>query len=363
MQTKTESESVQGNPINIFQSTLDPNCRPFTPAAVRTGELSEETNQEILSEFSLSLSSGLDSTLSTALSLSLSKAEDDPLPEDPKLFLPELDISQDELKETQLRAVAGQELKVHLPLVNDNNVIPPPIFPFASHWSGKSRPPLLPTPKNFPPFGPRQSETESCGEQETVLSPWSPATTLSSQESLAVRKQGMVRRFSVGRTPLTPGNIGQSSERKTYSEVLALPEEEKEEEEDWQPLGLSWMPPSLTESHPVPDEYLVTKVIGSKLPSIKLHNCHTDLLFFLFYSFQSDLQQLVAAGLLFDRGWRFHKVEELWLARWPGLAPERKGPELEWEEGLYQYFDVKAWKRIPGWFRLHYDKLAERPHN
>ena len=366
LQTKADSESVQGNPINIFQSTLDPNCRPFTPAAVRTGELNEETNQEILSELSLSLSSGLDSSLSTALSLSLSKTEDDPLPEDPKLFLPELDISHDELKETQLKAVAGQELKVHLPLVSDNSVIPPPIFPFASHWSGKSRPPLLPTPKNFPPFGPRQSETESCVEQEPVLlSPWSPATTtLSSHESLAVRKQGMVRRFSVGKTPLTPGNIGQSSDRKTYSEVLSLPNEEKEEpqeeeEEDWQPLGISWMPPSLTESHPVPDEYLVTKVIGSKLPNIKLHNCHTDLLFFLFYSFQNDLQQLVAAGLLFDRGWRYHKVDELWLARWPGLAPERKGIEMDWEEGLYQYFDVKAWKRIPGWFRLHYDKLGK----
>ena len=32
----------------------------------------------------------------------------------------------------------------------------------------------------------------------------------------------------------------------------------------------------------------------------------------------------------------------------------------DWEEGLYQYFDVKAWMRMPGWFRLKYEELAER---
>ena len=44
------------------------------------------------------------------------------------------------------------------------------------------------------------------------------------------------------------------------------------------------------------------------------------------------------------------------LARWPGVTPEKK--TVEWEEGLYQYFDVKVWKRIPGWFRLNYDQLG-----
>ena len=170
----------------------------------------------------------------------------------------------------------------------------------------------------------------------------------------------MLRRMSgENNTALTPGPV---SQRKTYSQVskLTLPEDKKEEETEpgWRPLGQSWMPPSLVESHPTPDEYMVTKVIGSKLPPLKLHNCHTDLLFFLFYSFQCDEQQLVAAGLLFDRGWRYHKLDQVWLARWPGLPPERKSPEFDWEEGLYQYFDVKLWKRIPGWFRLHYDKLG-----
>ena len=362
MQTKTESESVQGNPINIFQSRLDPNSRPFTPASTSLA-LTEEDLQSETASLSL-LTSKSDCSVSEASQLSQSKGGDDPLPDDPKLFLPELDVSQDEPKEgkTKTKAGPGQELKISLTGGLADSILPPPIFPFASHWSGKSRPPLLPTPKNFPPFGPRQSG-EAAGEGGAAQ--LSPGTGLASQESLAVRKAGMLRRLSgepAINTPLTPGNmgLGLGSAQKSFSEAskMILAEAEAEVEAGWQPLGLSWMPPSLVESHPTPDEYLVTKLIGPKLPALKLHNCHTDLLFFLFYSFHSDLQQLVAASLLFDRGWRYHKVDQVWLARWPGQAPERKSSEFDWEEGLYQYFDVKVWKRIPGWFRLHYDKLG-----
>ena len=48
----------------------------------------------------------------------------------------------------------------------------------------------------------------------------------------------------------------------------------------------------------------------------------------------------------------------VWLARWPGVSPEKKTED--WEEGLYQYFDVKVWKKIPGWFRLNYEQLADK---
>ena len=46
------------------------------------------------------------------------------------------------------------------------------------------------------------------------------------------------------------------------------------------------------------------------------------------------------------------------MARWPGVMPEKK--TVEWEEGLYQYFDVKVWRRIPGWFRLNYEYLGTK---
>ena len=358
MQTKTESESVQGNPINIFTSRLDPNSRPFTPAISAGLSLTEEELQSDTASASLSLlTSEPDSSASTSGQLSL-------LPDDPKLFLSEVETSPPD----QPKAAAGpsQELKISLPGALTDSILPPPIFPFNSHWSGKSRPPLLPTPKNFPPFGPRQSGETNAGVFTHHDPPQlSPGPGLASQESLAVRKAGMLRRLSgpgETNTPLTPGNLGTVSTagQKSYSEVskMILSEDEAEAEEGWLPLGLSWMPPSLVESHPTPDEYCVNKVIGPKLPSLKLHNCHTDLLFFIFYSFHCDIQQMLAASLLFDRGWRYHKLEQVWLARWPGLAPERKSSECDWEEGLYQYFDVKVWKRIPGWFRLHYDKLG-----
>ena len=51
-------------------------------------------------------------------------------------------------------------------------------------------------------------------------------------------------------------------------------------------------------------------------------------------------------------------VDRVWLARWPGVSPEKKTED--WEEGLYQYFDVKVWKKIPGWFRLNYEQLADK---
>ena len=351
MQTKTESESVQGNnPINIFQSRLDPNSRPFTPAVSASVTLTEEDLQSETASLSL-LTSEPDSSASTANQPSL-------LPDDPKLFLCELDLdlSQDEPTDGKTKASPSQELKISLPGALTDSILPPPIFPFTSHWSGKSRPPLLPTPKNFPPFGPRQSGETNAGVFTHHDPPQlSPGPGLASQESLAVRKAGMLRRVSGEiNTPLTPGNLGTASS----TSKMILSEDLAEAEAGWLPLGLSWMPPSLVESHPAPDEYCVNKVIGPKLPPLKLQNCHTDLLFFIFYSFHSDLQQMLAASLLFDRGWRYHKVDQVWLARWPGLAPERKSSENNWEEGLYQYFDVKVWKRIPGWFRLHYDKLG-----
>ena len=44
--------------------------------------------------------------------------------------------------------------------------------------------------------------------------------------------------------------------------------------------------------------------------------------------------------------------------RWPGVRPEEK--TSQYEKGLYQYFDVETWRRIPGWFKLEYSQLADK---
>jgi len=108
----------------------------------------------------------------------------------------------------------------------------------------------------------------------------------------------------------------------------------------------------------VPPEYQMSHVIGDRIRPINIRQEHTDLLFFLFYTMHGDAVQLVAASLLFERGWRFHKQQRIWLARWPGVRPEEK--TTSFEKGLYQYFDMNTWKRIPGWFRLDYCQLAEK---
>jgi len=108
----------------------------------------------------------------------------------------------------------------------------------------------------------------------------------------------------------------------------------------------------------IPPEYQMSHVIGDRIRPINIRQEHTDLLFFMFYTMYGDALQLVAASLLFERGWRFHKQQRIWLARWPGVRPEEK--TAAFEKGLYQYFDMNTWKRIPGWFRLDYCQLAEK---
>jgi len=113
-----------------------------------------------------------------------------------------------------------------------------------------------------------------------------------------------------------------------------------------------------TQDLTIPPEYLMSSVIGDRIRPINIRQEHTDLLFFIFYTMHGDALQLVAASLLFERGWRFHKQQRIWLARWPGVRPEEKTNTFE--KGLYQYFDLASWKRIPGWFRLDYCHLVEK---
>jgi len=451
------------NPISIFQSNLDPNCRPFTPASTtinktflgnqpppplppckisieeevasiskepvldRAGlsllsscglstissdqgetSVSNVDNASFLdptSEKSLSMSnnSGQESSFTSSHQLEASKLAEDPLPEDPKSFLPQLDISQDEEKSTKMTGTTTSSSSSSAPaqprfLVSDAALLPPPVFPFAT-WSGKSRPPLLPTPKNFPPFGPRQPQQVPLFEDEIPCSgASSPKSNFISSSlgnsflsnstitgnyiktdlnlSATIKKPPLVSRFSQQQSSLLSSFQDKSSTiwnpnpQEQESRQFKSSADFSSNEKSWGFGGLpnqlaEWdqeigglMSCSLIESYPVPDEYMVARVIGNKLPPVKLTSCHTDLLFFLFYSFQEDYLQLVAASLLFERGWRYHKQDCVWLARWPGVTPEKK--TVEWEEGLYQYFDVKVWKRIPGWFRLNYDQLAEK---
>jgi len=430
--TRSEPQPIKAGrkTVDVLQSTLDPTSRPFTPASFKSSlslqsnnsyedtsavSVKSKSQHEVEEYFSYFGEDGPHSSKACSGSFStsvLSKAEssiqshgsffaDDPV-EDLKSILPDSDVdtSIDGLKDCLVERKQYSETST-FPDISSNIVAPPPpILPlFASHWSGKSRPPLLPTPKNFPPYGPRSvpapiyeadEESVSCSlmpnpffkQHLPAMATSAPVPNFKYKQPFQVevgetnllsKRSSMIE--NLGKKPnvvsmmlldekqsstLPRSSLSMSSCQEDIDHKDNSPQLEKGSlfSEDWDPSFPHLEPCSLLESHPVPDEYMVAKVIGGKLPLIKLGSCHTDLLFFLFYAWVKDTTQLMAAYLLFERGWRYHMVEKVWLARWPGVTPEKKTGD--WEEGLYQYFDVKAWRRIPGWFRLKYVELAEK---
>ncbi|KAM6985357.1 CCR4-NOT transcription complex subunit 2-like isoform 2-T2 [Aplochiton taeniatus] len=110
----------------------------------------------------------------------------------------------------------------------------------------------------------------------------------------------------------------------------------------------------------VPSEYLTNIHIRDKLAVIKLSRYGEDLLFYLYYMNGGDLLQLLAAVELFNRDWRYHKEERVWITRAPGMEPSLK--TNAYERGTYYFFDCLNWRKVAKEFHLEYDKLEERPH-
>ncbi|XP_035258416.1 CCR4-NOT transcription complex subunit 2-like isoform X1 [Anguilla rostrata] len=112
----------------------------------------------------------------------------------------------------------------------------------------------------------------------------------------------------------------------------------------------------------VPSEYLTNIHIRDKLAAIKLSRYGEDLLFYLYYMNGGDLLQLLAAVELFNRDWRYHKEERVWITRAPGMDPTLK--TNTYERGTYYFFDCLNWRKVAKVkeFHLEYEKLEERPH-
>jgi len=108
----------------------------------------------------------------------------------------------------------------------------------------------------------------------------------------------------------------------------------------------------------VPKEYLHRLGTKGALPDIyqNISKMATDLLFFLFYMSCKDALQVMIGNELFNRGWRYHKTEKLWVARLPNVNPTTR--DRLYEEGEYQYFNKDTWTRDRKRMVLEYDKLA-----
>jgi len=121
--------------------------------------------------------------------------------------------------------------------------------------------------------------------------------------------------------------------------------------------------------YPVPQEYNISdqmrhghefvSSIREKLTPLKMNRYKEELLFYLFYTYAGDVLQILAAAELFNRDWRYHKEEKIWITRAPGLSSVEKGGSFE--RGMYYFFDPISFRKIPKEFILEYDKLEERP--
>ncbi|CAD5212038.1 unnamed protein product [Bursaphelenchus okinawaensis] len=109
----------------------------------------------------------------------------------------------------------------------------------------------------------------------------------------------------------------------------------------------------------VPEEYLTNGMIRDKLPQIKMNKLTEDVLFYMFYNCPGQVYQLAAACELYNRDWRFHKEEKVWLTRTAYLGVKEQ--TTEYEKGQYNVFDPVQWRKIPREMILEYKMLEARP--
>lgn len=83
-----------------------------------------------------------------------------------------------------------------------------------------------------------------------------------------------------------------------------------------------------------------------------------ETLFYSFYGMPGDVNQLAAAATLYERHWRYHKDQKVWITRAPSVEPTTR--TTTFEQGTYIYFDVTQWKKVTKEFRLQYDQLEDR---
>ncbi|XP_049782337.1 CCR4-NOT transcription complex subunit 2 isoform X1 [Schistocerca cancellata] len=109
----------------------------------------------------------------------------------------------------------------------------------------------------------------------------------------------------------------------------------------------------------VPPEYLINPNIRDKLGPVKLNRYKDDLLFYMFYTNIGDVAQLAAATELYNREWRYHTEEKVWITQAPGMGAVEK--TSTYERGTYFFFDAQNWRKVAKEFHLDYNKLEGRP--
>lgn len=253
---------------------------------------------------------------------------------------------------------------------------PPPPPPSAASSAASDdreddqKRPLLPTPADFPPFGPVSGDGYS-GRKRSVSVNDVPTCELALkakhvpvsgsrgygclQDEYGLRS--LARSIAVTSTSLSSDTSSVlDKEDLGFSEPVRRHFSNPAYNYMESPFNGRVVTP-LSGYQGVPEAYLHGLARGNRLPAPELHTWPSDLLFFLFYTAVGDELQLLAGVQLFNRGWRFHKVTGQWIARIPEVHPDVR--TKTYEKGYYQYFDVKTWRRINAHLTLVYADLAE----
>ncbi|KAJ3303375.1 hypothetical protein HDV03_003944 [Kappamyces sp. JEL0829] len=94
-------------------------------------------------------------------------------------------------------------------------------------------------------------------------------------------------------------------------------------------------------------------------PLAKMKALSDETLFYIFYAMPRDVMQEAAAQELYSRSWRFHKEFKLWLSKDPeNVEPLQKG--VDFERGIYIFFDPATWTRVKLERVLYFDHLEDR---
>lgn len=110
---------------------------------------------------------------------------------------------------------------------------------------------------------------------------------------------------------------------------------------------------SLEEDYKLPPCYEIQNL---PQPNTKLHmrRFYEEVLFYIFYAMPKDVLQLLAASELYDRNWRYHKIEQRWLRNFQEPLTKTQSYEI----GSYVFFDADTWeKKIVDNFKLDYEHL------
>jgi len=218
---------------------------------------------------------------------------------------------------------------------------------------------LLPTPDDFPPFGPTDKHKKA-DNFTTDLNNNNQLREAGNENDLINDQYGL--RALVKAIEAQPNPSTTDPEKRSHFNLpeLGFPSEFRDNffpKRFYFASAFANKPVTVMTdtSRNIPPEYRHGDTTGKRLPDPNLRHFSSDLLFFLFYTAIEDQFQIGAAMELFRRGWRFHKGRKIWLGCSNQAQTQRGGT---YGRGRYQFFNTAKWNRDVIDLTIYYEDVA-----